>query len=347
MQTELIQVAPPGDGGVSDYLLCLKAQWAAGGVESHVILLSEELAAQRSLVERVGDCLGVPGGQPLRTCAVVLHYSGYGYGRRGLCFWLLDELKALRAKHGDGLRLVVVFHELFASSPPWRSAFWLSRLQASIAARLAHLSDVVWTNTEQHTRWLQGVVGSDKPVRARPVFSNAGEPVELPAANDRRPVAVVFGSASTRQRAFDALRGHEASLHLLGVEQFIEVGGGAATARTAIPCHSAGRLGLPELREVLLQSRFGLLDYPSEYLGKSGVFAAYAVHGCVVLDTCRPGPDTDRLVAGEHYLSLPALSRASMPADAQAVIAARAAAWYTDHRLGDQARELMALALAP
>lgn len=347
MQTELIQVVPPGDGGVSDYLLCLKAQWAAGGVESHVILLSEELAAQRSLVERVGDCFSLPAGRPLRTCAVVLHYSGYGYGRRGLCFWLLDELKALRAKHGDGLRLVVVFHELFASSPPWRSAFWLSRLQAKIAARLARLSDALWTNTEQHARWLQGVVGTGKRVCVRPVFCNTGEPDTPPPANLRRPVAVVFGSHSTRQRAFDALRENEARLRMLGVEELIEVGGGSATAHCAMPCRSAGRLEVPELRELLLQSRFGLLDYPSQFLGKSGVFAAYAAHGCVVLDTCRPGPDTDRLVAGEHYLSLPALTHASMPADAQIAIAARAAAWYADHRLGDQARELLALALAP
>lgn len=346
MQTELIQVVPPGDGGVSDYLQCLKAQWAAGGVASRVIVLSEELAMQRSLVDRVGDCLGATGEQPSRTCAVVLHYSGYGYGRRGLCFWLLDELKALRAEHGDGLRLVVVFHELFASSPPWRSAFWLSHLQATIAARLARLSDALWTNTEQHARWLQGVVGTGKPVCVRPVFCNTGEPDTLPPANLRRPVAVVFGSHSTRQRAFDALRGHEPRLRMLGVEELIEVGGGSATTHCAMPCRSAGRLEVPELRELLLEARFGLLDYPSQFLGKSGVFAAYAAHGCVVLDTCSPGPDTDRLVAGEHYLSLPTLTRTSMPADSHIAIAARAAAWYADHRVGDQARELMVLALA-
>jgi hypothetical protein len=222
----------------------------------------------------------------------------------------------------------------------------LSQLQALIAARLADLSDVVWTNTERHARWLQGSVGAHKPVRARPVFSNIGEPGVLPEASHRRPVAVVFGAASTRQRTFDALRGQEASLRMLGVEQLIEVGGGTATASTTIPCHSAGRLGLPELREVLLQARFGLLDYPSEHLGKSSVFAAYAAHGCVVLDTCRPGPDTDRLLAGLDYVSLPALTGTTAAAVSHNEMSARAARWYADHRLEDQARELLALALA-
>jgi hypothetical protein len=345
VQPELIQIVPPGEGGVVDYLECLKAQWAASGIASHVVVLSEELAQQRSLVERVGDCLFAPAGQAPPKCALVLHYSGYGYGRRGLCFWLLNELKALRTQHRDGLRLVVVFHELFASSPPWRSAFWLCRLQASIAARLARMADAVWTNTEQHANWLQAAVGASKTVWVRPVFSNTGEPEALPLASHRRPVAVVFGSQSTRQRAFVALRGQEARLRGLGIEELIEIGGGSTARVGGIPCRSAGRLAVPELGELLLRSRFGLLDYPSQFLGKSGVFAAYAAHGCVILNTYRSDHDTDRLVAGIDYLSLPALTHTAASELAHTAMASRAAHWYADHRLADQARQLLALAL--
>src|SRR6202008_598407 len=82
-----------------------------------------------------------------RPCVVVLQFSGYGFGRRGLCGWLLDELDQARTAFRGTLRLVTVFHELFAVGPPWRSAFWLAGLQARIAARLARSSDALWTNS--------------------------------------------------------------------------------------------------------------------------------------------------------------------------------------------------------
>ena len=155
---------------MSDYLHCLQAEWARNDMLSQVISLSKELAAERSLVERVGDCTDQPS-----SCVFILHFSGYGFGRRGLCFWLLDELKRLRATHNN-VRLIVVFHELFTTGePPWRSAFWLSRLQAQIATRLARMADALWTNTEQHARWLRYTVGPTIPVHLQPVFSNVGE----------------------------------------------------------------------------------------------------------------------------------------------------------------------------
>ncbi|MBC7996067.1 MAG: hypothetical protein H7Z15_22810 [Rhizobacter sp.] len=335
-----IQVTPPGNGGVSDYAQCLQTEWATQGEASIVIALSKDLAAERPLRTRVGEQLG---GRPAHNCSVVLHFSGYGYGHRGLCFWLLDEIAALRR---DGVRLVVVFHELFASGPPWRSAFWVSHLQALIAARLARQANALWTNTEHHANWLRQTVGPRVPVRVRPVFSNVGELEAPPAVEARKPQAVVFGSASTRQRVFDALHGHGDALRRLGVESLVEVGSGnpSKQAQAGLPSQFLGRLDAADLGPLLQLSRFGLLDYPPQYLGKSGVFAAYASHGCVVLNTCRPGPGTDGLMADRHYLLVPApagarLGEASL--DARAVALTR---WYTPHSLPRQARELLALA---
>jgi hypothetical protein len=337
----LIQVAPPGTGGVFDYLHCLKAEWAAHGVASHVLALSKEQARQRPLAAQVHDLAGES------ACTVVLHFSGYGYGQRGLCFWLLDALQDLRAKRGLSLRLVVVFHELFATGePPWRSAFWLSRLQAVIAARMAGLADAVWTNTEQHARWLRQAVGPSVEVRVRPVFSNVGQ-LEAPlGVRARKPQAVVFGSSSTRQRVFDAMKGRRQVLYGLGVESLVEVGSGGPSSQhdAGLPCHFLGRLDTPDLSRLLRLSRFGLLDYPPQFLGKSGVFAAYASHGCVVLDTSRPGPDTDGLVAGQHYLPVPPAATATPGMAELETRAAALARWYAAHSLPRQARELLALA---
>lgn len=341
----LIQVAPPGEGGVRDYLECLQAAWAMQGWPSQVVALSQAQARHRSLAERIADCAGDATG----PCSVVLHFSGYGYEKRGLCFWLLDQLNALRSQRRGGLRLVVVFHELFASGgPPWRSAFWLSRWQESIAARLAGMADAVWTNTEQHAGWLRAQVRAGLPINVRPVISNVGEPQTVQVPGARLPCAVVFGLASTRQRVFDQLGAREPMLHRLGVTELIEVGNGAASKSrlSTIPRRHTGRLSQPDLSRLLQQSRFGLLDYPSRYLGKSGVFAAYASHGCVVLDTSPPGPDTDGLSAGSDYLCLPAMTGKVIVSAQHDAMAAHLMAWYAGHRLADQAKDLLALAVA-
>jgi len=339
----LIQVAPPGTGGVADYVQGLQGEWAAQGLMSQVLEVSKASVLKRSLAERIDDCAGdLP-------CSVVLHYSGYGYGHRGLCFWLLDELKALRTRRRHGLRLVVVFHELFAAGePPWRSAFWLSGLQAVIAGRLARMADALWTNTEQHARWLRQTVGPELPVHVRPVFSNVGEPALVTALSDRPAQAVVFGSPSTRQRVFDRLRGRESALQHLGNDSLIEVGGGGPSKGlpVSIPCSHAGRLETDQLGPLLQGSRFGLLDYPPQFLGKSTVLSAYASHGCAVLNTCPTEQETDGLAAGRDYLVVSTQREAEIGIAAHEARAARLARWYLDHPLTRQALELLALTAA-
>jgi hypothetical protein len=263
-----------------------------------------------------------------------------------MCFWLLDELTRLKRQQGNQLRTVVVFHELFASGPPWRSAFWLSRLQATIAARLARQADALWTNTEHHARWLRKAAGPTVPLRMRPVFSNIGEPQAVRCNAMRVPRVVVFGSGTTRQRALDALRGQEERLRQLGIVELVEVGGGRPSRHLprGLACRHAGRLAPAEIATLLESSRFGLLDYPSRYLAKSGVFAAYAAHGCVILNTSPLGRDTDGLFAGRDYLVLPALIGADVHTSAHEARSNDVLRWYARHRLAKQAQELLMLA---
>ncbi|HSV71497.1 MAG TPA: hypothetical protein VLI72_15415 [Methylibium sp.] len=337
----LLQIRPPGSGGVRDYADCLQARWQRLGVDSEVMELAQDAARRGALADRLGDTDRGP-------WSVVLHYSGYGYGRRGLCFWLLDELDALRRRLGGRLRLVVVFHELYASGPPWRSAFWLSPLQARIARALARRADGLWTNADDHAVRLAPSVRSAEAVQVWPVFSNVGEPDAAgPPAGARAPRAIVFGAGSTRQRVFDALHGKEALLARLGLVEIVEVGPGPASAGApaTVAGRHAGRLEAPALSRLLLESRWGLLDYPAPLLGKSSVFAAYAAHGCAVIDTRPPGPDADGLQAGRDYLALRALAQGHAPcATATAALGQSARRWYDGHRLERQAAALLRLA---
>ncbi|MEO5690223.1 MAG: hypothetical protein ABIR54_22925 [Burkholderiaceae bacterium] len=335
----IVQVCPPGSGGVRDYADCLARAWAPRAVDARLIEgVRETMRPQLEALLRAGA-----DASPL---CVVLHFSGYGYAPRGLCAWLADELSQFKSAHGARVRLVVVFHELFATGAPWRSAFWLSPLQAQVARRLARLANSLWTNTEHHASWLRGVVGDAKSLQTRQVFSNIDEPDDLGAWRLRRPRAIVFGSAATRARAFGALIPHAHALARLGVEEIVEAGDGQSQAGAFCgpPMRHLGRLSSTALSALLAGSRFGLLDYPARHLGKSGVFAAYAAHACTTLNTFALGTDTDGLRTGVHYVNLRAPFEFDL--DTLAATALTLQRWYSSHSLALQARELLQAAEA-
>lgn len=119
----------------------------------------------------------------LQPAQMILHYVNYGYQKRGVPFWLLPVLRALR-KSCRG-RFLVIFHELFASGPPWKSEFWLQPWQKKIARDIARLADARLVSSESMQQMLEKLVpGLD--VVVHPVPSAFGEPV--------------IGSAQLRER---------------------------------------------------------------------------------------------------------------------------------------------------
>src|SRR5260370_31757406 len=109
---------------------------------------------------------------------VILHYVNYGYQKRGLPFSLLPILRALR--EGCRGRFLIIFHELFASGPPWKSEFWVQPLQKKIARDFARLADARLVSSESMRQSLEKLVpGLD--IVVHPVPSAFGEPVIDPA----------------------------------------------------------------------------------------------------------------------------------------------------------------------
>ena len=279
MNISIIHICPTSTGGVSDYV-DISIQHQSGAVK---LAFNKELTNTVSL-----------------SGNVLLHYSGYGFAKRGAPLWLLNKITKDRHQIKT---FGIFFHELYAFAPPWSSAFWLYPVQRHIAWRLAKLSDYWITNREDSAVWIKQFA-ADKPHKVLPVFSNVGEMTTYSAK--RLPRVVVFGGAALRTATYlaagDALfrwivtQGLE--LHDIGPAMNDQTLNDALIKANAV-VH--GKLDMLEASVILAEASFGLVRYPVEYAAKSGVFAAYCAHGICPILISDGHQLADGLVAGEHY----------------------------------------------
>ena len=239
------------------------------------------------------------------------------------------------------MRLIVVFHETFASGPPWSSVFWTNPFQRRLVARLARLADARRITTTSGLHELTGTLrrGENLPATVAPVFSNVGEPLGLPPAGDRAWQVVVFGSRPVRAQVYARPAALEAFCARHGITRVVDVGMPLPeTPRLdGVKIHAAGPLPAPEASALFSQSLAGYFDYHAPFLGKSGIFAAYCAHGMVPVTFPANRTAGDGLRAGEHYLA-----GADDPAPFDMVSRA-AHAWYHAHRLEIHARDVYRL----
>jgi hypothetical protein len=260
---------------------------------------------------------------------VLLHYAGYGYHPRGCPGWLVDGLRAHQLRGG---RLITVFHEVYASGPPWRSAFWLSPAQRRLAAELARLSSGMVTSLDLYRRLLRRLV-PEREAAVLPVFSAVGEPAPVPPLAERARRLVVFGGPGARSRIYGELApGLNAACRALAIEEIWDVGPGRTdTGALAVPWRTLGEVAADELSSILLGSFAGFTSYSAAFLGKSTAFAAYCAHG--LLPVCAPGGEPPGDLTAPFW---PAGRAPGQPDETQAV-ADRARAWYAGHGLARHA----------
>lgn len=313
----ILQITPPTKGGVSDYAALLQSEW------------------RRS---RTAETIAVSGPGSLSpdrvpvSAEVIVHMSGYGYAHRGLCGWLASDIKLLKQQRPD-VRVTIIFHELFAFGPPWRSAFWTHLPQRWIVERLARLADRVITNCAMHQARLSPMTST--PILMRPVFSNVCEPSSLTPWADRNRRIVVFGSETTRARA---LRNAQAFISSTDIE-IVEVGSGNRTIEAGSGRHWLGSMPMLELSAVLSRSMFGLFGQHSSCAQKSSVFAAYAAHGCIpVLHGGEVYPSD--LTQDRHFITT-RLMATGLDSIHLNKISLNLYNWYQEHTISIQANEFL------
>lgn len=277
----LAQVVPrfePQAEGVSAYACCLATalEPARSGDVRYVTGHDLRLESAARTLDEVAS--------PGRCDLILLHYVGYGYQSRGVAWELARSWERLRRfSTPDGPRLGVVFHEVAAFGPPWRSSFWLRPLQRSVARRILGASDLAVTTVERYRDLLRSL-DATRPVEVVGIPSTIGEPDEVPELSGREDRLVVFGSSGVRARAWGTYRADlAAAARALGTREIVDVGVdvGAPDRLEGIPVVRRGVSEAAAISELLGRARGGFLAYPPDFLGKSTVFAAYAAHGVV------------------------------------------------------------------
>ena len=271
---------------------------------------------------------------------VLLHFSGYGYQKRGVPLWLVNGLRRWRTRQGK-IPLITIFHELYAAGRPWESSFWLAPVQKWIARDILLLSSRAIVTTDLcGARLVQWTNNSGSGITCMSVFSNVGEPGCGLPPGARPATAVVFGLAGVEDRIFGIYRREvERLVILLRVERIIDIGprlSQSPTELAGIPVIPKGALSHNVVSDLLKHARFGFAGYPFHGIGKSGVFAAYAAHGVVPIVLSENLGHFNGVEPGLHCLDGLRLNT-DVDQDDLAYIQAELYSWYASHSARVQA----------
>lgn len=303
----VLQIVPrlPGTfDGVGDYALNLARALSA----DHAIDTTFVVAAKTAVRSRDGytiiSGLDIARSSELARMGrhVILHYANYGYQARGVPFGLRNFAKQLRQQLRG--QWVTMFHELWASAPPWQSAFWLRPFQVHIARDLINASSCCVVSNVAIEQAIHAY-DPTKRVHIIPVLSNLGEPKLTDFAVSSSKRWVVCGGTALIARSLRRLEQFLPLIPSAFAPDHLDVVGGRPDPRVVAAIDQLKRVfsvhHYPEVNvdlasEVLRQSAFGWLDYFGEgkvwpgMILKSGAFAALCAHGVIPIVSHREEP---------------------------------------------------------
>jgi hypothetical protein len=359
--TSIITRLPPAIDGVGDYALNLALRLRKDfDLETHFVVGDPTWAGATQIdgfhISQVSVCSAntllslLPSDRAKRTgeadcfppTTVMLHYVNYGYAKRGCPVWLVDALQRWRSANVNR-SVVTMFHEVYATGPPWASSFWLSPLQRNLAARVASLSDCCLTSREGYAKLLYELsLGKQTQIPAIPVFSTIGEPDQVPPLAERERRVVVFGSSSNRLRVYrESFAQLELTCQLLGIKEIWDVGPSTSLTLSTVngvPVVQLGQRSAAEISGFLLNSLAGFFDYNPDYLAKSTIFAAYCAHGLLPVSARCSALPVDSIEAEKHYWIPESQTKGWKNLVELQAIADNAHTWYQTHNLSLHAR---------
>ena len=292
-------------GGVGDYCVKLWEHWSEPQPEWSFLVPQAAAASQAQWTEvKIAEFEKSTTGlitalEQVNAQTVVLHYVGYGFHPKGCPVWLpqaLKEWKNVSSKR----RLAVMFHELYATGPIWRSTFWVKPTAQKIIRDLILLADLWLTSCSRYQSKLLDEFAADLEKGAViPVGSNIlpVEPINCdrpwPLFVGRKLKIIIFGLANTRLWAMNVHakllkvlceQGWVESITLAGTSELDpkatrEMAQHRADIGHAHLWHEAFDLTPSQISQLLATQDLGLISNQPDILTKSGSFAALSVHG--------------------------------------------------------------------
>ena len=280
---------------MGDYALTVAQKLRETGVGETTFAANETGASAAGGFELVAlTDLAVKESFSSRFDRIILHYVNYGYQKRGVPFGLLHILRGLR-RNSRG-RFLTIFHELSASAPPWKSAFWLRPFQVRIAKEISQISDVCIVSNETTRAQLRKLTPA-ADISVHPVPSNFGEPSLSADQLDRRDAhrwvicggnALLQRSVHSFRRIFDRIPNSVFPRHLA-----VLGGNNDDTVRSTladlpnVEINYRPQIAAGDASRILADSSFSWIDYfyrpnvPTSVILKSGAFAAVCAHGVI------------------------------------------------------------------
>ena len=302
-----------------------------GAAEEHSQVLPRRTTSELLLALRRADLR--------HGSVIVLHFSGYSFGSRGICLWLTRAIDRFVCERTD-IRLITMFHELWAPVPVFSRNGWVVPIQKLIVRQLVRKSHVVRTNRAEYARELEllcpEVTGQ---VRVRNICSNFGEPSAVPAISERKKQILIFQPPDASTPAGAAFwSGWQQLAAQLGWPKTVVAGRAGA-----VPDHDSielrGFVSREDGSRLMLESQFVYLDYYDGCLGKSSFFGSLAAHGIVPVMPRQNHSEADGLFHGRHYL----ISGTEQVEDIASLqkIADEMANWYSANSISATAADYM------
>lgn len=287
---------------------------------------------------------------------VILHWVNYGYQKRGVPFSLLRTLSNLQGGHHGSL--VTIFHELYASAPPWRSAFWLRPLQINICRSVAKISDACIVSSEAALAELESLAPGSR-VSVHPVISTFGEPslgLDRLSGRDFHRWVICGGTALVERSIRSFRKILDRIPDVFSPRELFVLGGrdnpatrGIIAELSSLRCDYRPQIEAEEASHILSTCSFAWIDYfhrpdvLTSAVLKSTAFAAACAHGVIPV---LPHPGSPISLKGDqlpgpYFINTVNSKLPETPAE----IAAAIYAWYqrnvsSDHLVRGIARAL-------
>jgi len=289
---QIVPTYPPNIGGIGHYAKLLAHQLIKEGINSKFLVSdlcdckitnNVKLFGKKTL--KLSNLL-----ENYNSKEIILHFSGYGFATRGLCFELIKSIKDWKQRDKKN-RLITIFHEIYATGPIYRTSFWTYFPQKYLAKNLFKSSDISVTNNKENQLILSSFE-KGKKVKIFSTFSNIGQINYYKNLNKRKEIAIIFGGSFQKKILYDDIflnqKRYYNLLSELSIKRILDVGPKVVNLKKIIniPIKAIGIKSKKFISNLFSKAKVGLIFYPISQMPKSGIVAAYAAHGILIVNFC-------------------------------------------------------------